>query len=85
MANKIKEFLLNTPEHHWVIIRGCHFHKSFWGTLLIAIGIIILIFYSQTLAIILFVLGIILIMLSILGHRYTNNRPYFKLWEKHKK
>jgi hypothetical protein len=78
MRKRIIEQLFNTPEKYWVVIGGYHFHKSFWGTLLIGIGLFL---QSLWLA----GIGCILIFLSVAGHIYTNNKPYFKLWEKYEK
>ncbi len=85
MLKKIKEFLLNTPEKYWLVIFGYHIHKSFWGVLFFLIGLLMLIFYSSLYGIIFIIFGLICITLSIRGHVYTKNRPYFKLWEKYKK
>ncbi|MBW2991418.1 hypothetical protein KY348_06995 [Candidatus Woesearchaeota archaeon] len=85
MAKKVKEALLNTPESWWIIIRGYHLHKSFWGVILLILGLITWKYYSSAIGLLFLVVGIILIILSILGHIYTQNKPYFKLWEKHKK
>ena len=78
MFRNIKEYLLNTPEKHWIVIFGYHFHKSFWGTLLLIIGLLLR--YSPII-----IIGFILVFLDIAGHIYTKNKPYFKLWDKHEK
>lgn len=78
MFKGIKEYLLNTPEKYWVVIFGYHLHKSFWGTLLVIVGLLFK-FISAL------IVGGILIFLSISGHIYTNNKPYFKLWDKYEK
>ena len=85
MGNRIKEFLLNTPEKYWLIIFGYHIHKSFWGVILFLIGITLLIISKLIWGMISLIIGSVLIVLSICGHVYTNNRPYFKLWDKYKK
>ena len=85
MFKQIKEFLLNTPEKYWLVIFGYHLHKSFWGVLFVLIGIGIINFYSFFYGTITLVKGLILITISISGHIYTNNKPYFKLWDKYQK
>lgn len=70
MARKAKEFLLNAPEHQWVVFHGYHFHKSFTGVLLIILGLLSLEYYSAIGALFI-AIGIILIILSILGHIYS--------------
>jgi len=78
MLKSIKEYLLNTPEKYWVVIIGYHLHKSFFGMLLIIIGLLLKFMPA-------IVIGLILILLSISGHIYTKNKPYFKLWDKYHK
>lgn len=85
MFNRIKEFLLNTPEKYWLVVFGYHLHKSFWGVILIILGLIIITTYSLILGIVLLCLGTLLLILSISGNVYTNNRPYFQLWKKYEK
>jgi len=80
--NKAKEFALNTPPNHWIIVFGYHIHKSFWGCLLGVIGIIEL-FFMLWLGIALLVVGVIMIIISIIGNIYTDDKPYFKLWDKY--
>lgn len=74
---QVKEFLLNTPEQYWFVVFGYHVHKSFWGVLLIVSGL----FWTWRLC----VAGVALVSISVAGHVYTDNRPYFKLWERHRK
>lgn len=85
MFNRMKEFLLNTPEKYWLVLFGYHIHKSFWGVVFTLIGITLLVTRSLILGTVSFIVGIILLVLSIYGHIYTNNRPYFKLWDKYEK
>ncbi|HIH26277.1 hypothetical protein J4476_01340 [Candidatus Woesearchaeota archaeon] len=85
MTNKIKELFLNTPEKYWFIIFGYHIHKSFWGVLFIILGIIVFNLFSKFFGIVLLILGLLITTLSICGHIYTNNKPYFKLWDKYNK
>lgn len=85
MVKKAKEFMLNTPEKYWVVIFGHHLHKSFWGVLLFVLGLIAYRYDSVRLGIFFLVIGILLVVLSITGHIYTQNKPYFKLWDKYKK
>jgi len=93
MINTIKESLFNTPEKYWTIIFGYHLHKSFLGTFLIFSAFIILFLYWLKfptkhylgyVGMIIIIIGVVLILLSIFGHIYTNNLPYFKLWDKYK-
>lgn len=81
--NKLLSFLLDTPSEHWVVVRGIHFHKSFWGSLLAFVGIFVLTIHKVTLiGAVIIVIGFVYIFLSVLGHIYTHNKPYFKLWDK---
>ena len=77
MIKRVMQYLLNTPEKYWFVMFGYHFHKSFLGTLLLIIG-----FITNFVPFIIF--GTILIILSVSGHIYTQNKPYFKLWDKYK-
>ena len=79
---QIKELLLNTPEKYWLIVRGKHIHKSFWGVTLTG-GSVASWLTTQSLLITggLLTVGLAVIGLSIAGHIYTGNKPYFKLWD----
>lgn len=81
---RMKELLLNTPQGYWLIIRGYHIHKSFWGLLVFLLGLIIL-FFSKIFGIMCMIIGGTIVILSVCGHIHTNNKPYFKLWDKHGK
>ena len=92
MIERLKEFFLNTPEKYWTIVFGYHLHKSFFGLVLVSVSFIIFFIYwlrfpsKDYLAYIglgLFLIGAVLLTLSILGHIYTQNVPYFKLWDKY--
>lgn len=84
----LQEYLLNTPAKYWITIFGYHLHKSFFGVIFLLLGIIIFSINKKSqsrfkkLGIILASFGLILVILSILGHIYTDNHPYFKLWDK---
>lgn len=41
MLPKLKEFILNTPEKYWFIVKGYHIHKSFWGLVFLVTGFIL--------------------------------------------
>lgn len=75
----MKEYVLNTPEQYWTVIFGRHVHKSFWGLLLIALGLIV---WSK-LGLFMGGTGSVLVSLSVAGHIYTDNKPYFKLWDRY--
>jgi hypothetical protein len=88
----IKELLLNTPEKYWIIAFGYHLHKSFFGVLFLLASFIVFLFYWRKfpskrylmyVCLALFGVGALLVLLSIFGHIYTHNLPYFKLWDKY--
>lgn len=81
--NRIKKYLLDTPEKHWLIVRGYHIHKSFWGVFLAVTGIVVCL-YSMMFGLIASALGLSLAILDIKGHMATDNKPFFQLWNKHK-
>ncbi len=90
MLNLIKEAFLNTPKKYWFVVFGYHLHKSFFGVVLLIISITLLLFnflkYRNKklllyLGLISWIIGTILIVLSILGNVYTNHLPYFNLLE----
>ena len=92
MTDELKEFFLNTPEKYWTVIFGYHPHKSFFSLVLIIMAIIVFFtywlklpskHYLAYLGLTLFIIGGILLILSVLGHIYTQNVPYFKLWDKY--
>lgn len=85
LLHSIKEFYLNTPRKYQVIIKGYHFHKSFWGCLLVMLGLLLFPTDSKKTSTFSIALGSLLIFLSVKGHRYTNNRPLFKLWDREKR
>ncbi len=78
ILNRIRDQLLNTPEKQWIVVFGYHLHKSFWGTLAVVVGAVWH-FWPAIL------MEVGLIALSIAGHIYTHNKPYFKLWDKYQK
>ncbi len=82
MLEKVIEFALNTPEGYWFIIKDYHLHKSFFGAMIVAMSYPVGIKYSKKIALRMLLAGIILVCLSILGHIYTGNTPYFKLWDR---
>jgi hypothetical protein len=61
-----------------------HLHKAFWSVILLIFSLLIYIF-GREIFVAFALAGIILILISVIGHIYTNNRPYFKLWDKYKK
>ena len=81
---KFKQFLFNTPEKYWLTIRNRHIHKSFWGVTLTGSSAVS---WWTTKAFLvsmgLLTAGLGIIALSVAGHIYTNNKPYFKLWDKY--
>jgi len=76
--------LLDTPEGHWLVVFSYHVHKSFWGVILLVVGIVLSAVFSAW-YLLLFVPGIILITVDIAGHIYTNHKPLFVMLEKHSK
>ncbi len=82
---KLKEIVLDTPEGHWLIIMGYHIHKAFWGTLFSSLGAALIIITGAWLYIIACIFGALLIVSDVVGHIYTNHRPYFVLVEKYNK
>lgn len=76
--------MLDTPEGHWLVIKGYHIHKAFWGSLLTVAGLLLAIFFSGRYFLVL-IIGAIVVFIDIAGHIYTNRRPYFVLIEKYKK
>lgn len=78
MLKKVRDQLLNTPKKYWIVVFGFHLHKSFWGTLLVGAGLFLHFIPS-------IYIGFVLILLSVTGHIYTKNKPYFKLWDREEK
>ena len=88
MEGGVKEFILNTPEKHWIVVYGYHLHKSFFGIIFVLVSIILFLLYRKKysskrlifyLSLASLFVGLILLFLSITGNIYTGNFPYFKL------
>lgn len=83
MVKRVINYFLNVPEKHWLVVRGYHIHKAFWGVFLAVAGIIVCL-HSIIFGLIASVLGVGLAILDVRGHMTTDNKPYFQLWNKHK-
>lgn len=90
MANKFLAFFLDTPERYWIVIGGIHFHKSFWGLVMIVLGILLLFYHFRGsrskrlefwLALCLIGTGLLLNILSLAGNIYNGTLPIIELWE----
>ncbi len=79
MSSKIKELLLNTPEKYWLIIWGYHIHKSFWGVLFIILGVL---YSSLWIRILMLFIGIFILLISIIGQKYTHDKYRLVILEK---
>jgi len=82
VMQEIKELILNTPEKYWVIIAGYHFHKSFWGILILIIGGILFFLWENWYCVPFIIIGSYFLIASILGQKYTHGKYKLVLWEK---
>ena len=62
----LSKFFLNTPKKYWLVVKGYHVHKSFFGLIIVLFGL----FFIWLIPI-----GIFLMLIDMAGHHYTNYRP----------
>ena len=71
---EIKEFMFNTPDHLWCIVKGKHFHKPVWGTMLIMVSLLLSYIYADPIFLLPVPLGLVIILIAVIGRKYTHGR-----------